>query len=105
MYCVFCEIIARRQPATIRYEDDDVIIIDNILQWAPVMLLAMPKKHMSQQELWGDLGQVGAAAIKIGEELCPNGFRLISNIGLDAMQSQHHGHMHILGGYPLGHYA
>lgn len=105
MYCVFCEIIARRQPANIRYEDDDVIVIDNVLNWAPVMLLAMPKKHIPQQELWRDMGKVGEAAVKMGEELCPNGYRLISNIGSDAMQSQSHAHVHILGGAFLGHYA
>ena len=46
MYCVFCEIVAKREPAKVRYEDDDVMVIDNILRWAPVMMLAMPKKHM-----------------------------------------------------------
>ncbi len=105
MYCVFCEIIARRKPAKIRYEDDEVIVIDNVLGWTPVMLLAMPKKHMSQEELWRDLGKVGAIAVEMGERYCPNGYRLLSNTGPDAMQSQYHGHIHILGGTFLGHYA
>ncbi|MSQ25756.1 MAG: HIT domain-containing protein [Dehalococcoidia bacterium] len=105
MPCVFCEIVAKREPASIRYEDDDVIVIDNILRWAPVMLLAIPKRHISQQELWENMGSVGAAAIRVGEELCPNGYRLISNLGRDAMQSQPHGHIHILGGFHLGPYA
>jgi histidine triad (HIT) family protein len=104
-YCVFCEIIARRSPAKIRYEDDEVIVIDNILQWAPVMLLAMPKKHMPQQDLWKSMGRVGQVAVEMGEKYCPNGYRLITNVGHDAMQSQDHAHVHILGGYYLGHYA
>ena len=32
-------------------------------------------------------------------------FRLLTNFGYDAMQSQEHGHLHILGGTFLGHYV
>ena len=106
MYCVFCEIVAKREPAKIRYEDDDVIVIDNILRWAPVMMLAMPKKHLSQEEMWlNGIDKVAKIAVKVASELCPNGYRLISNVGHDAMQSQTHAHLHILGGTFLGHYA
>ena len=51
-YCVFCEIIAHREPATILHEDDDVIVFRNLLNWVPVMLLAVPREHMLQGELW-----------------------------------------------------
>ena len=80
-YCVFCEIIAGREPGTIRYQDTEVIIIDNILRWAPVMMMAMPKKHLAQQELWPSelLHKVSSAAVSLAEDLCPNGFRLLSN--------------------------
>ena len=105
MECVFCEIVAGREPSTVRYEDDEIIVIDNRMRWAPVMMLVMPKKHMSQEELWRDMDRVGKVAVDIGEEYCPNGFRLISNFGRDAMQSQDHGHVHILGGMYLGPYA
>lgn len=104
MSCVFCEIVARREPATIRHEDEDVIVIDNILRWAPVMMLAMPKKHLSQSELWTDMGKVAKVAAELGHKHCPSGFRLISNFGHDALQTQPHAHIHILGGMSLGHY-
>lgn len=104
MYCIFCEIIARRAPANIRYEDDEVIAIDNMLRWTPVMVLVMPKEHITQAQLWEDMGRVGKVAIKIGQELCPHGFRLLSNFGWHAMQSQAHAHVHVLGGTPLGPY-
>jgi histidine triad (HIT) family protein len=102
---VFCEIIAGREPAEVLYEDDDVIVFRNRLRWVPVMLLAVPKKHMTQRELWQDVGAVGRAAVTMGETHCPNGFRLISNLGFDAMQSQEHAHIHIIGGTFLGEYA
>ena len=103
--CVFCDIIARKEPAEILYEDDDVIIFRNRLRWVPVMLIAAPKQHIPQDELWLNMGRVGAVAVAIGDEQCPNGFRLLSNFGRDGMQSQAHAHVHIIGGTRLGEYA
>ncbi|MBI2865749.1 MAG: HIT domain-containing protein [Chloroflexi bacterium] len=103
--CVFCRIIAGEEPGAIRYQDNSVVVIENILHWAPVMLLVLPRRHVSQQEMWQDVGLVGQVAIEIGRKFCPNGFRVLSNFGPDAMQSQEHGHLHIIGGTFLGPYA
>lgn len=104
---MFCEIVARRSPANVRYEDEDIIVIDNKLNWLPVMLLAMPKAHMTQEELWSNcaMGKLGPVAVAMGEQISPRGYRFLSNFGPDAMQSQEHGHLHILGGMYLGPYA
>jgi histidine triad (HIT) family protein len=106
-YCVFCEIIAHKEPADIRYEDDDVVVFRNRLNWVPVMLLAVPRQHLSQGELWMSnvIAKVSKVAAEMGAQDCPNGFRLLSNFGYDAMQSQAHGHIHIIGGTYLGEYA
>ncbi len=104
-YCVFCEIIARREPAEILYEDDEVIVFRNRLRWVPVMLLSVPKRHVTQAELWRDMGRVGEIAVRVGQEQCPRGFRLLSNFGSEAMQSQEHAHVHVIGGTFLGEYA
>jgi histidine triad (HIT) family protein len=104
-YCVFCRIIAGEEPANILYEDETMIVIQNILRWVPVMLLAMPKEHKTQSEAWQDIGHIGQIASELGKKLCPGGFRLTSNFGYDAMQSQEHAHIHILGGTFLGHYV
>ncbi len=104
-YCTFCQIAAKQEPADILYETDEVMVFRNRLRWVPIMLLAMPKQHMTQAELWEDMGAVGAAAVKVAKEQCPKGFRFISNNGYDGMQSQDHAHVHILGGQFLGEYA
>lgn len=104
-YCVFCEIAAHREPADILYEDDEVMVFRNRLRWVPIMLLAIHKQHETQSELWNDMGRVGEIAVKVAEEHCPQGFRLLSNFGYDGMQSQDHAHVHILGGMFLGEYA
>jgi len=107
-YCSFCEIIDGREPADVLYRDDDVVVFRNRLNWVPVMLLAVPRRHLTQGELWTSgesMGQVARAAAEMGSQHCPNGFRLLSNFGFDAMQSQVHGHVHVIGGAYLGEYA
>ena len=104
-YCVFCEIVARNERAEILYESDDVIAIRNRLRWVPVMLLVMPKQHRTQTELWEDMGEVSRVARDLGQQFCPRGFRLLSNFGPDAMQSQEHAHVYVLGGTFLGEYV
>ena len=104
---MFCDIVARTEPARIRYEDGEIIVIDNVLHRVPVMLLAIPKSHMTQGELWsnGTIANLGRVAIDMGDQFCPGGYRLLSNFGSDGMQTQEHGHVHILGGTHLGLYA
>ncbi len=104
-YCTFCEIVARREPAEILYEDEEVIVFRNRLRWVPLMLLVMPKAHKTQAELWREMGRVGEIAVRMGQEHCPGGFRILSNFGYEGMQSQEHGHVHVLGGTFLGEYV
>ena len=62
---------------------------------------------MTQAELWTDpiVAPLSLVAVRLGAQHCPDGFRLLTNFGRDAMQSQEHGHLHILGGVFLGPYA
>jgi len=105
--CVFCEIVAGRSPAKVRYLDEDIIVIVNRLTWVPVMLLVMPKKHYTQLELWnsGLLNRLGSVAAEMGCKYSVGGFRILSNFGPDGMQSQSHGHLHVVGGTRLMEYA
>ncbi|MGD0116066.1 MAG: HIT family protein [Dehalococcoidia bacterium] len=103
--CTFCDIIDRKTPAEIVFEDDDVVVFRNRLGWVPVMLLVVPRRHITQQDLWRDPGRVAEVAMAMGEKHCPRGFRLLSNFGFDALQTQTHGHIHVLGGVRLGEYA
>jgi histidine triad (HIT) family protein len=105
-WCIFCRIIAHQEPADILYEDDEVIVFRNVLRWVPVMLLAVPKEHLTQDEVWATkMDKLAPIAARLGAQHCPSGFRLLSNFGFDAMQSQAHGHIHVIGGTYLGHYA
>jgi len=105
--CEFCRIVANEAPSRVAYQDDDVMVIYNMLQWVPVMLLVIPKKHMTQKEMWHSqiIGRLAEAAVRMGTEHCPRGFRILSNFGHQAMQSQPHGHLHVVGGTQLGRYV
>ena len=106
--CTFCGIVSGDLPSENVYEDDLLLAFKNELDWVPVMLLIVPKEHMTQTELWqsGDLlARLARLAVELGTEHCPNGFRLLSNFGPDALQTQHHGHLHVIGGERLGLYV
>jgi diadenosine tetraphosphate (Ap4A) HIT family hydrolase len=111
--CVLCDIVAHKpwEPANFVYEDEDVGVFHNILNWIPVMLLAVPRavlssdaeasRHYEQRDLWRSMGHLGAVAMALGRTHCQfDGqaqFRLVSNFGPLAMQSQTHAHIHVLG--------
>ncbi len=106
--CTFCAIVEGRIAANLRYEDDEIVVFDNQLDWAPVMLLLVPRRHMGQAELWSDealISKMGSLAARLGQEHCPRGFRILSNFGADALQTQPLGHLHVIGGAPLGLYV
>lgn len=105
--CVFCQISSGQSPAKYRYLDEDLMVIVNRLTWVPLMLLVMPRSHMSQIQMWSSdfLTRMGNLAVDMGAMYSPNGFRILSNFGRDGMQSQSHGHLHVIGGADLGPYA
>ncbi|MEE8518871.1 MAG: HIT domain-containing protein [Dehalococcoidia bacterium] len=104
--CEFCEIAAGRLPKTVVREDDDLIVFKNSLTWVPVMYLIAPKAHMTQTEFWRSplFARASALGVELGESDAPEGFRIVSNFGEQAMQTQPHGHLHLLGGGMLGLY-
>ena len=105
--CILCNVAHKRSPGTIHYEDDDISVFNNLLNWAPIMILFVPKTHMSQDALWQDqnlLPKIAKLAVQIGNKMCPDGYRLLSNFGLNGLQTQEHAHLHLLGGKSLGFY-
>ena len=47
MSCLFCKIVAGEIPATVVYEDDDIIAFHDINPQAPTHLLIIPKLHIA----------------------------------------------------------
>ncbi|MEG1914234.1 MAG: histidine triad nucleotide-binding protein [Acidaminococcaceae bacterium] len=104
--CIFCKIIAGEIPSTKLYEDDKMLVINDVAPGAPVHVLLIPKVH-TQNIVTADselvahiMGKLGLLAKLLGVE--KKGFRVVINTGVDGGQSVEHLHFHLLGGKELG---
>lgn len=108
MGCIFCDIIQKRIPAKVIYEDDLALAFEDIRPQAPVHTLVIPKKHIStnlelqenDNNLIGHLFQV-ANNLARDKGIAERGFRLVMNCNPEAGQTVFHIHLHILGGRPM----
>jgi histidine triad (HIT) family protein len=97
---IFGKILRKEIPADIVHEDDTCIAFNDVAPQAPVHILVIPR-HGYEDATEADaatLGHVMQVAARLGAERCPNGFRLVTNIGPEAGQSVQHLHIHVLGG-------
>ncbi len=107
MDCIFCKIIKGEIPSTKVYEDEMMIIINDIAPQATKHYLAIPKQHFANIVEMNDeqAAIVGKMLKKIGELSdslgLQDGFRIVSNKGENGCQSVGHLHIHILGGEKL----
>jgi histidine triad (HIT) family protein len=106
--CLFCKIIARQIPASIVYEDDDVLAFNDVNPQGPTHVLIVPKRHIATLNdlVAGDDAIVGelvrrAAAIARERGIDSSGFRTVFNTNCDAGQSVFHIHLHLIGGRSL----
>ncbi len=107
--CIFCKIVNKEIPSTIVYEDDMVIAFNDLNPVAPVHILVVPKKHMTdilnvEKEDVKYIEAVVEAIQKITKEkgIAESGFRVVNNCGEDGGQTVKHIHFHIIGGETLG---
>jgi len=105
---IFLKIIRRELPATIEYEDEDIIAIRDINPQAPIHLLVIPKKLIpTANDLTPEdaplVGKMFLVAKQLAREqgIADNGYRLVMNVGADGGQVVYHIHLHLLGGKKL----
>ena len=103
--CIFCKIVKGELPSKIEYEDDDLIVFQNINPIAPVHVLIVPKKHikslsnvsMPDKEMLGKLLLVAKEmSVKLG---ISSAFRVAAANGENAGQTVFHLHFHLTGGW------
>jgi len=105
--CIFCKIINGDIPATLLYEDDDLLAFNDISPQAPTHILVIPRKHITGPAALTEADQaLMGKLVKLGTELADkagldDGFRLVMNNGASAGQTVFHLHMHVLGGRHL----
>jgi histidine triad (HIT) family protein len=107
--CLFCRILRREIPATVVYEDDQLLAFKDIFPQAPVHILIVPKIHCDglndlTPEVIEVVPKILQTAAKLAQEqgISESGWRLLANCGEHAGQTVFHLHFHLLGGKPLG---
>lgn len=113
--CLFCGIVAGDVPSETVYSTDTIVAFADIAPASPLHVLVVPRRHIADASqitpddgpLLADMLLAARAVAEAAGVAGPDrGYRLIFNIGPDAMNSVPHLHLHVLGGQPLkGHFA
>ncbi len=105
MDCIFCKIINKEIPSKIIYEDDHVILFEDINPQAPFHALALPKVHIPtilelKPEHSVYLYKAVETVAKVMKEkgYSEDGFRVVLNTNRAAGQTVFHIHFHVLAG-------
>lgn len=105
MDCLFCQIIKRKIPAEIVYEDEHSLGVLDINPRAPGHTMIIPKVHAETiLDLPGDCGAFIFQALKnmtgkLHQVFAPDGFTIGINHGRTAGQAVNHLHIHIIPRY------
>ncbi len=105
MDCLFCKIATGEIPANIVYQDELVMVFDDIMPKALHHKVIIPKKHIAtlndlttaDEVIAGHMLQTAAIVAKqlgIAEE----GYRVVMNCNAGGGQTVFHIHAHLLGG-------
>lgn len=102
---IFDKIIRKEIPASIVYEDDEILAFKDINPQAPIHILIIPKRQIptiNDVELDDAnlIGKLVHRAKLIASELgvADDGYRLVFNCNKDGGQEVYHIHLHLLAG-------
>lgn len=104
MNCLFCKIAQGAIPASVVFEDDEIMAFRDLNPQAPKHVLIIPKKHISTLNDASDEHQTLLGKMMLGakiahaEGISDSGYRLVLNINSDGGQTVYHIHLHLLGG-------
>jgi histidine triad (HIT) family protein len=107
--CLFCRIVRGEVPSEAVMEGKLTYAFRDINPVAPVHVLVVPKRHIDNaatvsaedaQELAEMLLIARGVAEKEG--ILERGYRLVFNVGSDALNTVPHLHLHVIGGRRLG---
>ncbi len=102
MDCIFCKIVNKEIPATILYEDDDVLVFMDIGPIIKGHALVIPKKHYDPVTETPDdlLAKLHTTAKRIAatqmNALGADGVNILQNNGAASGQEVPHIHVHVI---------
>jgi histidine triad (HIT) family protein len=107
---LFCKILAGEIPADVVYENATVLAFRDIAPQAPTHVLVIPRQHIDHAGVVdADDAETVVSMLLAAQEVArlegidgpDRGYRLIMNVGPDALNSVPHLHLHVLGGRTL----
>ena len=101
--CIFCKIVKKEIPASIVYEDAELLAFKDINPIDKVHLLIIPKEHIENlfycnEEHKELLSKMMLLAPKLAKGSGLEGFRTMINTGEKGGQEVFHIHFHVYGG-------
>jgi histidine triad (HIT) family protein len=107
--CLFCKILDGEVPSEEVLSTEDAYAFRDIDPTAPTHVLVIPRIHIAHAGVLtpedGDvLAGVFTAAREVArkEGIDTSGYRLVFNVGEDALNSVAHLHLHVIGGRRMG---
>ena len=107
--CLFCRIVAGEVPSDEVASSARTYAFRDIQPAAPVHVLVVPRDHVESAATVGPehgelLAEMIATAQRVAaqEGIAESGYRLVFNVGDDALNSVPHLHLHVLGGHRMG---
>jgi histidine triad (HIT) family protein len=103
--CVFCRIVAGKQPAEIIFQDQELTVFNDQFPASSVHVLIVPNRHINSLNEVADadallLGRMLLKAKELAAQfgVSETGYRLLINTGEGGGQSVFHLHLHLIGG-------
>jgi histidine triad (HIT) family protein len=107
--CLFCKILAGDVPSDEVMSTEGTYAFRDISPAAPTHVLVIPREHIENAAVLtaahGDvLAELvtTAQAVAKAEGIADSGYRLVVNVGDDALNSVPHLHLHVIGGRRMG---
>ncbi len=105
--CLFCAIVAGDVPAEVVHQAERTVAFRDIHPVAPVHVLVVPRRHIENaaavspedaDDVLALFTAARAVADAEGIGTPERGYRLVLNVGPDALNSVPHLHLHVIGG-------
>lgn len=102
--CIFCKIINKEIPAKILFENNDLIVLQDIKPSAPIHHLVIPKEHirsiMDLEEKDREIiSKMFFTVRDDAKQAGLKGYKTVFNVGREGGQVIDHLHLHLLGGW------
>lgn len=107
--CLFCRIVAGEVPSNEVLSTERTFAFRDIEPTAPTHVLVVPREHVANaHEITPDHADLLVELVTTAQQVARqegidgSGYRLVFNVGDDALNSVPHLHLHVVGGRRLG---